>query len=296
MEYEHSGKSGTYYSNAFKAGIAVNIVFVVVEAVFGKISNSMALVSDAGHNFSDVLVLVFSWIAILLSQKKPSIKFTYGLRRLTILAALLNTLILIAAVVLIAIETINRIRHPVSVDSSLVIIVALIAILINGITAWLFKKGQKEDLNIRSAFLHFIADTIVSLGVVITGLIISLTGIYWIDSIVSFIILIVILYSTYRLMLDSVNLALDAVPENINIMEVRSFLENLPEVSDFHDLHIWAMSTTSAALTVHLTTKIPTDVKFIRTIQANLRDKFNIEHSTIQVEFGENASSCNNCN
>ncbi len=296
MEYEHSVRTDTSYTRAFRTGIVLNILFVIAEAISGKISNSMALVSDAGHNFSDVLVLVFSWIAILLSQRKPSLKFTYGLRRSTILAALLNTLILVVAVVFIAIETLNRLRHPVPVSSSVIIVVALVGILINGITAWLFKKGQKEDLNIRSAFLHFIADTVVSLGVVVTGVIISLTGIYWIDSVVSIAIIFVILYSTYRLMVDSVNLALDAVPENISIKDVRSFLEGLPEVADLHDLHIWAMSTTSAALTVHLTTKIPTDARFIYSIQSELRKKFNIEHSTIQVEFGENANSCINCN
>jgi cobalt-zinc-cadmium efflux system protein len=198
--------------------------------------------------------------------------------------------------VLIAVETIGRIRHPVPVDSGIVIFVSLAGILVNGITVWLFRKGQREDLNIRSAFLHFIADTLVSMGVVVSGLIIYLTGKFWIDSAVSIIILIVILYSTYKLMLDSVNLALDAVPENINIRDVRSYLESLPEVSDLHDLHIWALSTTSAALTVHLSTKIPTDVKFINAIQQKLHERFKIEHTTIQVEFGEKDSSCNNCN
>ena len=296
MEYDHSVKYVSYYGNAFKLGIVLNIIFVAAEFITGTISNSMALMSDAGHNFSDVLVLVFSWIAILLSQRKPDLKFTYGFRRSTILVALLNTLILVVAVVLILVETIRRLKNPVIINSANVVIVAFIGIVINGLTAWLFKKGQKHDLNIRSAFLHFITDTLVSLGVVLTGVIMALTKIYWLDSVISFIILVIILYSTYRLLLDSVNLALDAVPENINIKEVKDYLQNLTEVSDLHDLHIWAMSTTAAALTVHLTTKTPTDVSFINNIQENLHKKFRIEHSTIQVEFGQKSNPCKNCN
>ena len=296
MEYDHSVKSVSYYGNAFKLGIVLNIIFVVAEFITGTISNSMALMSDAGHNFSDVLVLVFSWIAILLSQRKPDLKFTYGFRRSTILVALLNTLILVVAVVLILVETIRRLKNPVIINSANVVIVAFIGIVINGLTAWLFKKGQKHDLNIRSAFLHFITDTLVSLGVVLTGVIIALTKIYWLDSAISLIILGIILYSTYRLLIDSVNLALDAVPENISLKEVKDYLQNLPEVSDLHDLHIWAMSTTAAALTVHLSTKIQTDVSFINNIQENLHKKFRIEHSTIQVEFGQKSIPCKNCN
>ena len=296
MEYDHSFKSASYNGNAFKLGIVLNIIFVVAEFITGTISNSMALMSDAGHNFSDVLVLVFSWIAILLSQRKPDLKFTYGFRRSTILVALLNTLILVVAVVLILVETIRRLKNPVMINSANVVIVAFIGIVINGLTAWLFKKGQKHDLNIRSAFLHFITDTLVSLGVVLTGVIMALTKIYWLDSAISLIILGIILYSTYRLLIDSVNLALDAVPENINLKEVKDYLQNLPEVSDLHDLHIWAMSTTAAALTVHLSTKIQTDVSFINNIQENLHKKFRIEHSTIQVEFGQKSTICKNCN
>jgi cobalt-zinc-cadmium efflux system protein len=296
MEYDHSTKSVSYFGNAFKIGIVLNIIFVVIEVIYGTISNSMALMSDAGHNFSDILVLVFSWIAVLLSQRKPDLKFTYGFRRSTILVALLNTLILVVAVVLILLETIRRLKNPVTINSASVIIVAFIGIVINGLTAWLFKKGQKQDLNIRSAFLHFITDTLVSLGVVLTGVIMALTKIYWLDSVISFIILLIILYSTYRLLIDSVNLALDAVPENINIKEIKDYFQNLPEVSDLHDLHIWAMSTTAAALTVHLSTKIQTDISFINNIQEHLHKRFRIEHSTIQVEFGQKSKPCNNCN
>jgi len=296
MEYEHSVKPVSYFGNAFKIGIALNIIFVIIEVIYGSLSHSMALMSDAGHNFSDILVLVFSWIAILLSRRKPDLKFTYGLRRSTILVALLNTMILIAAVTLISLETIRRLKNPVAVNSSSVVIVAGIGIIVNSITAWLFRKGQKQDLNIRSAFLHFVADTLVSFGVVVTGIVMALTKIYWFDSVVSFVILAIILYSVYGLVIDSVNMALDAVPENININQIKDFLLSLPEVSELHDLHIWAMSTTASALTVHLITRIQTDVSFISNIQEYLQKNFRIEHTTIQVEFGQKSNPCQNCN
>ena len=291
MEYEHSHNYNINPGNAFKTGILINIVFVAIEASFGFLSNSMALLADAGHNLSDVLVLVFSWIAVILSQRKPTLKFTYGFRRSTILVALLNTILLLAAVVFIAYETIDRLSHPVDINANNMMIVAGIGICVNGFTAWLFMKENKYDLNIRSAFLHYIADALVSLGVVITGIIIAVTGIQWIDSLVSFSIIAVIIYSSYNLLIDSVNLALDAVPENISIEKVREFLEKLPEVSGVHDLHIWALGTSDAALTVHLLTTKQTNMSFIALIQNQLHEKFGIEHSTIQVEFG-NTEDC----
>jgi len=297
MEHNHSHNTNTNLGNAFKTGITLNLIFIIVEVIFGFSSNSMALLSDAGHNLCDVLTLVFSWIAVLLSQRKPSLKFTYGFRRSTILIALLNTIFLLVAVVFIVWETIQRIGSPEGINSKSVITVASIGIIINGFTAWLFMKGKKHDLNIRSAFIHFIADALVSLGVVIGGIIMILTGITWIDSILSLIIVVVILYSTFHLLIDSVDLALDAVPKNINIMEVQSYLESLHEVSSIHDLHIWALSTTDAALTVHLITKTPTDIGFISSVQKQLSEKFTIEHSTIQVEYGLTNSGCKtNCN
>lgn len=286
MEHNHSHSHNINLGNAFKIGISINVVFITVEAIYGFFSNSMALVADAGHNLSDVLALVFSWIAVILSQRKPTLKFTYGFRRSTILIALLNTILLLAAVAFIAWETIERIGKPLVIDSSSVIVVAAIGIVVNGFTAWLFMKGKKHDLNIRSAFIHFIADALVSLGVVVAGIVITLTGLAWVDSLVSFAIIGVILYSSYHLLIDSVNLALDAVPENVNICEVRKYFQTIPEVSGIHDLHIWALSTTDAALTVHLTTNMQTDVLFITNIQRQLHERFDIEHATIQVEYG----------
>jgi cobalt-zinc-cadmium efflux system protein len=296
MEHSHSYNSTINLGNAFKIGISFNIIYVIIEVFCGIRSNSMALIADAGHNFSDVVVLAFSWVAIVLSQRKPTTKFTYGFRRSTILVALLNTIFLISAVVFIIWETIGRLKHPAEVKSLTVIITASAGIIVNGITAWLFMKDQGHDLNIRSAFLHFIADTLVSLGVVVAGIIMIFTRVVWIDSTVSLIIVAVILYSSYKLLINSVNLALDAVPENIDINDVSEFLRSLPEVSDIHDLHIWALSTTEAALTVHLNTKKETDVSFIGMIQHQLSERFGIGHSTVQVEFGHNPEECNNCN
>jgi cobalt-zinc-cadmium efflux system protein len=296
MEHSHSHNADHNLGNAFKIGIFINIAFIIVEVLYGLLSNSMALIADAGHNLSDVLALLFSWIAIILSQRKPTSKFTYGFRRSTILVALLNTIILLAAVAIITLETVHRLNNPAGIKTTSVIIVAAVGIVVNGFTAWLFMKDKKHDLNIRSTFVHFLADAMVSFGVVVSGVIIALTGISWIDSLVSLLIIIVILYSAYHLLIDSVNLALDAVPENINISKVREYLENLPEVTGIHDLHIWALSTTVSALTVHLTTNRQTDTSFITSIQTQLHQNYDIEHTTIQVEYGGQHDDCNNCN
>jgi len=296
LEHDHPYNQPGRRGNAFRIGIALNVLFIILEVIYGVLSNSMALISDAGHNFSDVIALSFSWIAVRLSQRKPTLKFTFGFRKSTILAAILNTILLLAAIGVILWEIIRRIDAPENINSVNVIIVAAVGIVVNGITALLFSKGKKHDLNIRSAFLHFVADALVSLGVVIAGFIMLLTGVTWIDSAVSFIIIAVILYSSYRLLIDSVSLALDAVPGNIDIEKVREYLASIPGVSGIHDLHIWALSTSDAALTVHLETSGQTDINFISMIQKDLHDKFNIGHSTVQVEFGGQSELCNDCN
>jgi cobalt-zinc-cadmium efflux system protein len=286
MEFSHSHNHDIKLGTAFKTGIAINIIFIIAEAIAGYFSNSMALIADSGHNLSDVLALVFSWIAVILSQRQPTLKFTYGFRRSTILVALLNTILLLLAVGFIIFETFQRLRNPLKINADSVMIVASVGILVNGFTAWLFMNGKKNDLNVRSAFVHFVADALVSLGVVVGGIIMFFTGIQWVDSIVSFAIIAVILYGSYNLLIDSVNLALDAVPENIKIELVREYLTSLPEVTGVHDLHIWSLGTTDAALTVHLTTSQQTNVSFISSIQHHLNEQFNIEHSTIQIEYG----------
>ncbi|MFZ4549261.1 MAG: cation diffusion facilitator family transporter [Bacteroidales bacterium] len=297
MEHSHSHTPDINLGSAFKIGISINIAFIVIEAFYGFISNSMALIADAGHNFGDVLALAFSWVAVYLSQRKPNMQYTYGLRRSTILIALLNTIILLVAVAFIVWETVDRFSRPAQVNANSVMIVATIGIFVNGFTAWLFMKGKKHDLNIRSAFVHFLADAMVSFGVVLAGVLIAFTGMVWVDSVLSIAIIAVILYSSYHLLIDSVNLALDAVPENVNIGEVQEYMKSLNEVSSLHDLHIWALSTTDAALSVHLVTNAQTDVGFVTNIQRHLHDKFNIEHATIQVEYGNSETGCgNSCN
>lgn len=286
MQHNHSHNNVINLSNAFKIGITINIIFVAIEALSGYLSNSMALIADAGHNLSDVLALVFSWMAVILSQRKPTLKFTYGFRRSTILIALLNTILLLTALAFIVYETIERLNSTAEINANSVMIVASVGIVVNAFTAWLFLKEKNHDLNVRSAFIHFLADALVSMGVVVAGVIMAFTGIHWIDSMVSFIIVAVILYSSYHLLIDSINLSLDAVPENINIKEVSEFLNKLPEVSGVHDLHIWALSTTDAALTVHLSTYELTDIGFITSIQNQLSERFRIEHATIQIEYG----------
>lgn len=286
MEHSHSLPAEIRLSRAFKTGITINVIFIIAEAFAGVFSNSIALIADAGHNLSDVLTLIFSWIAISLSQRQPTLKFTYGFRRSTILIALLNTLLLLVAVGFIIYETIVRLNHPRSVNANIMIIVASFGIIINGFTAFLFVKEKSRDLNIKSTFFHFVADALVSFGVVAAGIVMKFTTIQWIDSAVSFVIIAVILYGSYRLLTDSLDLALDAVPQNINIDHVLEYLKSLPEVAGVHDLHIWSLGTTNAALTVHLRTCVPTNMSFISSVQHHLLKDFDIEHSTIQVEFG----------
>lgn len=286
MEHDHIHNHSFNTGTAFKTAIVINLIFIISEVILGLESNSMALLSDAGHNLSDLLTLIFSWTAVILSKRKPTIRFTYGLRRSTILIALLNTLLLLVAAAIIIYMNITRFGKTDGIKADNVIIVAGIGVGINAFTAYLFNKGRKNDLNMRSVFSHFVVDALVSVGVVISGILISLTGLQWIDSLVSMAIVLIILYISYHLLIDTVNLALDAVPENINIGDVRKFFLELPEVSGIHDLHIWALSTTDAALTIHLSTRIQTDSGFITSIQKQLNDRFNIGHATIQVEYG----------
>jgi cobalt-zinc-cadmium efflux system protein len=285
--------TGGSHGRAFAIGIGLNIAFVGLEIIFGLIANSSALLADAGHNASDVLSLVFAWTAAWLATIKPKGKYTYGLRKTTILVSILNALMLFGAVVLIARDAIGKFIDPEPVAGTRVMIVAGIGVIINSITALLFIKGQKEDLNIRGAFLHMAADAGVSLGVVIAGLLIHLTGRTWIDPVMSFIIIAVILWGTWRLFIDSIDLALDAVPKHINIEHVRDFLLSRQGVRDIHDLHIWAMSTSRIALTVHLVMPEGNDDSFILKLQEELLNEFGISHTTFQIERKQIEEDCN---
>ena len=299
MAHDHgAGGSGhshapANYSRAFAIGVALNVGFVVVEAAFGFLSGSLALVADAGHNLSDVLGLLLAWGASILVRRRPTLRRTYGLRRSSILAALLNAVFLLLAIGAIGWEALARFAHPAPVAGGTVIWVALIGIVINGATALLFFSGRKGDLNIRGAFLHMAADAGVSLGVVIAGLAILLTGWPWLDPAVSLAIVAIIFVGTWGLLRDSVNLALDAVPEGIDAAAVGDYLAALPGVAAVHDLHIWAMSTTETALTAHLVIPRAGDGDaLLARASAELHDRFGIEHPTLQVERGDPAHPC----
>lgn len=281
------------FGRAFAIGIALNTGFVVIEAVFGVLAGSLALVADAGHNLSDVLGLLLAWGASILVRRRPTIRRTYGLRRSSILAALLNAVFLLLAIGAIGREALGRFAHPEPTAGGPIIAVALVGIVINGTTALLFASGRRGDLNIRGAYLHMAADAGVSLGVVLAGLAILLTGWRWLDPAVSLAIVVVIFVGTWGLLRDSVNLALDAVPEGIDTAAVAAYLSALPGVTAVHDLHIWAMSTTETALTAHLV--IPgggdTDALLARAC-GELHDRFGIAHATMQIERGDPAHPC----
>lgn len=285
------------HNKAFAIAVFLNLGFVVIEAVYGVMAGSLALLADAGHNLSDVLGLLMAWVASWLASRKATDRNTYGLKKTTILAALFNALFLIAAVGGIAWEAIRRFNDPADVAGLTVIIVAGIGVLINGITMLLFLKGQEGDLNIRGAFLHMAADTLVSIGVVVAGVVILVTDIRWIDPVVSLVIAVVIFVGTWQLLKDSVNLAVDAVPKDINPGDVADKLQALPGVESAHHLHIWALSTTENALTVHLVKPDSgDDDQIIEQATHMLNHDFNIQHVTIQWERAitgcPNASGC----
>ncbi|MES2120509.1 MAG: cation diffusion facilitator family transporter [Pseudomonadota bacterium] len=280
----------TDFGRAFLIGTTLNIGFVIVEAGFGIAVNSMALLADAGHNLSDVLGLLIAWGAAALVKKVPTKHYTYGFRRSTILAALFNAVFLLVAIGAIALEAIQRFSDPQPVSGTVVMAVASVGIVINGITAWLFARGRKGDINIRGAYLHMAADAAVSAGVVVAGLLITLTGAQWIDPVTSLVIVVVIFIGTWGLLRDSVAMSLDRVPPHVKPAEVADTLAKLEGVTKVHDLHIWSMSTTETALTAHLV--IPGGTagdKFIHDAAELLRKQFNIGHATIQIERDQNA-------
>jgi cobalt-zinc-cadmium efflux system protein len=269
---------------AFAVGSGLNAAFVVAELVFGYAANSLALVSDAVHNLSDVMALLLAWGAAWLAQRRPTDTHTYGYRRASILAALFNAGLLLVAVGGIAVEAINRIQAPAAVASWTVVWVAALGILINGGTALLFMRGRHSDLNIRGAYLHMAADASVSLGVVVAALVIMATGWFWVDPVISLGIAAVVLASGWGLARDSVNLALDAVPKGIELAHVQQYFRSLDGVIEVHDLHVWAMSTNETALTAHLVRPGGHDDAFLHHVCEELAHRFNIHHATLQIE------------
>ena len=279
------------FGRAFAIGIVLNIAFVAIEAGYGFAANSVALLADAGHNLSDVLGLVIAWVASMLAGRPPSTRYTYGLRGSSILAAMLNALLLLVAVGGIVWEAVHRILAPEPVAGMTVIVVAAIGIAINGFTAWLFASGRKGDLNIRGAYLHMAADAAVSAGVVVAGLVILQTGWLWLDPIVSLVIAGVIVWSTWGLLCESVALSLSAIPAQVDRRAVETYLAERPGVVALHDLHIWALSTTEIALTAHLVMPAgPPGDAFLLATADELQQRFGIAHATMQIEARADAA------
>jgi len=276
----------------FAIATALNVGLVAIQVFYGIAAHSVALLADAGHNFGDALGLVIAWGAHVLAKLNPTSRYTYGFRSASILAALLNGVILLVATGGIAWEAIQRFFEPGEVAGMTVMIVAAMGIVINGLSAWLLMAGQKDDLNIRGAFLHMVGDAAVSLGVVIAGGVIILTGWNWLDPAVSIVISAVIVWGTWGLLREAVNHSLSAVPSDIDPKEVATYLSGLPGVDAIHDLHVWAMSTTETALTCHLVMPKghPGD-EFLQRLYHHLHYKFEIEHPTLQIEIG-NAGAC----
>ena len=281
------------HGRAFALAIGVNAVFVAIEFFYGFIANSTALMADAGHNLSDVLGLVLAWGAAVLAKRAPSARYTYGMRSTSILAALANALLLLFACGAIAWEAVHRFTAPAPVEGLTVSVVAAIGVAINGFSAWLFMAGSKGDLNIRGAYLHMAADAAISLGVVISGLVIMGTGWTWLDPAVSLVIVVVIVAGTWSLLRESLRLVMGAVPDSVDAVAIERFLAGQPGVAGVHDMHIWAMSTTETALTAHLVMPggYPGD-RAIEEIVTRLRHDFSIGHCTLQVEEGTLQHQC----
>ncbi|MES2032954.1 MAG: cation diffusion facilitator family transporter [Pseudomonadota bacterium] len=280
------------FGRAFAIGAALNIAFVAAEAAAGLWTGSLALLADAGHNLSDVAALLLAWGAAVMAKKAPTLRRTYGYRKGTILASLANAGLLLLAVGAIVWEAVRRFGSPDPIEPGPVMVVAAIGVVINTATALMFMKGH-NDLNVRGAFLHMAADAAVSLGVVLAALVILFTGWYWIDPAVSLAIAAVIVIGTWGLLRDSLDLALDAAPRGIDTAAVKAWLASRPGVSEVHDLHIWAMSTTETALTAHLIRpdNANCDV-FLRETAEGLEKAFRIGHPTLQVETGEGGHPC----
>ncbi len=280
----HHHEAPTTFTLAFALAIGLNLAFTIIEAIYALIAHSMSLLADPGHNLGDVVGLLLSWGAMWLLAKKATDKYSYGFKRTTILAALTNALLLIIAVVGIFYESVHKLIEPTMVNEKIVIVIALIGIFINGGTALLFMKGQ-DDLNIKAAFMHLAYDALVSFGVVLTGIVIYFTHWHFLDPIVGILVALFILLGTWKLLRQSVDLILDAVPANINRDAIQEYLANIPYVRTVHDLHIWGLSTKETALTAHLVmpdNKINNEL--LAEIHHTLEHKFSIKHSTIQVE------------
>lgn len=283
--HSHAPVDGHRYDRAFAIGIALNLGFVLVEAFYGWQVNSLALLADAGHNLSDVAGLILAWVALMASRLHANERHTYGWRKGSILASFLNASILLLAMGSLGWESIQRLQHPEPMVGETVMLVAGIGVVINAVTAWLFMSGSRSDLNLRGAFLHMVADALVSVGVVLAGLLYLWQGWQWIDPVLSLLIAAVIVIGTWSLFRQSLHLMFDGVPEQLDLSAVRQYLLALPGVCDVHDLHVWAMSSAEIALTAHLSVGGDTDRDaLLRAATLGLHERFAIDHATIQLE------------
>jgi cobalt-zinc-cadmium efflux system protein len=289
--HHHAPAEG--HGRAFAIAVVLNIAIVLMQGIYGVIAHSTALLADAGHNLSDVLGLLLAWGATWLTARRPSARYTFGYGSTSILASLANAGLLLFASGVIVAEAIDRLLHPAPVAGLTVFVVATAGMLVNGFSAWLFMRGQKEDLNIRGAFLHMAGDALISAAVAISGLVILGTNWTWLDPLMSLAVVAVIVYGTWGLLRDSVRLALDAVPPGVDLQRIRNYLAGQPGVTDVHDLHVWALSTTGNALSAHLVMPAghPGDA-IVDAIVLTLREKFAMQHATLQVDLGTSDHHC----
>ncbi len=296
--HHHHEVPVTGVSSAFIIGIVLNSLYVVAQAIAGIATHSMALLADAGHNLSDVASLGLSLLAFRLAKSRPSAKFTYGYKKTTILAALVNAVVLFITIGVLGYESIHKLLHPQPIQGGIVAVVAGVGILVNFGSAMLFFRNREHDLNTRGAYLHLLTDALVSLGVVVAGVVIKFTNWYWLDGAVSIVVLVVILFGTWSLLMHSLRLSLDAVPNNIDMQKIATSIKNTHGVEDMHHLHIWAMSTTQNALTLHLTLNeqltFNEKMKLVREIKHELYHN-NIQHATIELESASIPCADNNC-
>ena len=280
------------FDRAMVIGVGLNAAFVAVELGFGFFSGSLALIADAGHNASDVVGLLLAWGASVLARRPPSQRFTFGLRRATIYAAFANALLLLAACGAIFWEAVRRFSEPAPVMGLTMVVVAAIGVVINTATALLFMRGSQSDANIRGAFLHMAADAAVSVGVVVAGVAIMMTGLAWIDPVVSIVIMAVIVWGTWDLFTESIGLAMDAVPRRIDVEKLTATLTGIADVSEVHDLHVWSTSTSEVILTAHLVVPAGDAQAALAEARGLLAEQFTIHHVTLQIEAEQAADAC----
>ncbi|MBC3541881.1 cation diffusion facilitator family transporter [Rufibacter sediminis] len=290
--HSHGLPASGHLNKAFLLGITLNILYVVVEAGAGWWYNSLALLTDAGHNFTDVISLLLAFFALKMAQRKPTDRFTYGYGKSTTLVSLLNAVLLLLAVGAIGWEAIERLGTAPALNGTAISLVSGIGIVINAGTALLFFRNKDHDINVKGAYLHMAADALVSLGVVVAGLVMHYTGWFWVDAVMSLVIVAVIVWSTWGLLVESLRLTLDAVPQGVDLAAIREYLLAVPGVTEVHDLHVWAMSSTENSLTAHLVLEEGYSDFQLSQITAGLRDHFHLPHVTLQVERGPEGHAC----